>query len=223
METTTKQNETHTDNAHFSKMFTDSASMMMEIYNKQMKLASNFYSNIFNLYSGAAQRGVNLQSENANWFTSGNELFKSFFPTKNGFSSNGNGHSAMLTDEYKKLFSRMNEINSEIMNSFTALSQSSHSDWNALSKQFNEYLTIQFETANRALHALSESAKTQTSRATELNRSYFEFLNHQFSNAIRQNQEIWNKIFASKDFFSREVEKNQGDKKEKQRESVMVH
>lgn len=214
---TTKSNGAVTDNAKMAeKWFTDANNTMMEIYNKQINLASSFYSNLLNSTLG------NNKNWNGNSFSNDNMLsgnFSKFFwsPVSNFYGIN---NSSNLFSAYDKMYKQLLESNHYFLNEYSNQITNSEINWNTINKEYKDTFDRRVDSSRKMLTTISEVYNKQLNFALDSEKNLFEEIHDQFNMLIKQNQkwlkdliETSEKVFDSDDKKHKESFANENKKR----------
>lgn len=194
METSTNANPLEGGAKAAEKWFNDSSAAMMEIYNKQLNVATNFYKNLSGM--GMANNSVWNPGKNfTNTLFGNNDLTKWMF---NPFSSNGNSVINPFAGTFEKAYNQLTEYN---RNLFSMFNNKDASDMQAnlteFGKKYQESLSKQMEASKQIMNSFMEAFNKQVEVATESDKKLMEELNGRFTAAIKQTQDLWANMLNS--------------------------
>ena len=185
---TTKSNGAVTDHANVTeKWFTEANNAMMEIYNKQINLASGFYSNLLNSTLG------NNKNWNGNSFSNDNMLSgnfsKLFWNPASNFS--GINNSTHVFSAFDKMYKQLVESNQHFLNTYSNQMNNSANDWDMINKEYKETFDRRVESSRKILTTISEVYNKQFNFALDSEKSLFEEMHNQLNMLMKQNQKWW--------------------------------
>jgi len=187
----TNTNHASTENAKSAeKLLTEASSNMMDIYNKQLKFITDFYSNFFNAFTGNST-GWDSNTGFSNNFL-GNDLTKLF---SNPFNGIGAGFPNPFLQSFDKLYKQMMEYNNNIFSNLNSATKSK-ADWSEISKKYQETIENRLGAFNKIFSTLSEACGKKMNFSMEINKKEMEDVNNQLNLMLKQNQKIWSDMFA---------------------------
>jgi hypothetical protein len=185
---TIKSNGAVTDNAKMSeKWFTEANNAMMEIYNKQINLASGIYSNLLNSTLGNSKNWSGNSFSNDNMLS--NSFSKLFWNPANNFS--GVNNSTNLFSSFDKMYKQLLESNHHFLNEYSNQIKNSENDWNTINKEYKDTFDRRVESSRKILTTISEVYNKQFNFALDSEKSLFEEMHNQLNMLMKQNQKWW--------------------------------
>jgi hypothetical protein len=193
METTRSTNEVLTDGAKIAeKWFTDANESMMEIYNKQLNLATDFYNKMFASVSGNNQDKT------------GNKTFADMF-LNNGFSKIllfpfGNGISLFsnpFISGLDAIQAQMLAYNKDLLAALNQEFRRGLLSWSDIRQKYGKTLEGQLETSKKILTAFTEAGNDRVNFYAENYKKLTDEINGLISSMLEQNKEIWSDTVKS--------------------------
>lgn len=188
---TTKTNEALLEGAKVAeKWLTDTSTAMMEIYNKQLNLATGYYTNFLNSTLGN-NKGWNDNNGFSESFFS-NNLLKNFSIPLNG---NGNLFATPFQAAIENVFKQIGEYNKNLLAAFNNQVKHSEIDLSVINSEYIETVEKRLDATKNIFNRLSEAYNKEFEFATENNKKILEEINEQFNTVIKQNQKFWSDAF----------------------------
>ena len=220
-----KTNENHLAGATVAeKWFTDSSAALMEIYNKQLAFATNFYKNM---------AGIS-PVRNTKWYT-GSYFADNFFMNNDlakwmwsSFNVTNTNPLYPFMGSFDKIYSQLMEYNSNLLSMFNGKKTSGteiNPSSDIIRNKYQQAITNQIEISKKVTDSIVEAFNKQLGFATENDRKLMEELNERFNSAVKQSQEIWATILnphkapLKEETLSNE---NAGDVQKKQNKALVV-
>lgn len=166
------------------KWFNDSATAMMEIYNRQLNLTMSFYDNLFSMFPAFG----NVWSRNKNLteaFNANTDLGKWMwrpFTIGNVVPTNP------FMDLFDKTYKQLLEYNRNLFSSFT------ETELEPIGKKYQESITSQLEASKKITNSIQEAFNKQLEVAAESDKKLLDEINGQFNTLMKQNQEFWTAV-----------------------------
>lgn len=182
----TKTNGNLLDGAKVAeKWFNDSSAAMMEIYNKQLSVATNFYKNLSGMGNS---NGWNMGKSFTDTLFPNNDLSKWML---NPFSATSASLSNPFMESFEKAYNQLLNYNRNLFPLFNNNSVGNMGiDMNTIGKKYQELMTNQFEASKKIMNTMMETFNKQLEVATETDKKMMEEINEQFSSAFKQDQEF---------------------------------
>ena len=203
METTTfgKTNEKLYETAEAaSKGFNEINSTIMDVYNKQLNLASSFYSNLFNSFPWINKNVWNANMDFSKSFGAdgASKLFNPFswFKTSDYF---GDFFKPQSEELLKKTIEFNNNWFAELQKQFKIMQM----NWVELSEKTQEIMEEEWKATYSSINSLIETYNKQADFSIESSRKFMEKINNQFDLAAKQSEKFWSDILKTTQPFDR--------------------
>jgi hypothetical protein len=177
-----------------NKGFNEINSAAMDIYSKQLNLASSFYKNLFYSFPWANKNVWNANIDFAKYF--GADGTSKLFTPFNWFKM-----SDYLGDFFKPqsedLLSKTIEFNN---NWFTELQKQlkiMQMNWVESSEKMQEIVMEEWKTTYSSINSLIEAYNKQTDFSIESNRKFMEKINSQLNLAAKQSENFWSDVLKT--------------------------
>jgi hypothetical protein len=207
METTQTTNDTLLEGVKISeKWFNNANAAMMEIYNKQLNLATGYYTNLINSTLG----GNHGQDKMTNPFSAlfNADAAKGFwFP----FGSNGSVFSNHFLSSFNKVSEDLAEYNRNLLATLNTEFKSNVSDWSKIKQEYREYFEKQLEISKKIGSSIAEAIDKQGNFSTQIYKDAVEKINHQMDSGVQQDQDVLSTILNSTQNSSNTEEKKTKD------------
>lgn len=203
METTQTNSDTLLEGVKISeKWFNNLNATMMEIYSKQLKLATGYYTNFLNSSLG----GNNSQDKMANPF---NMFFNTDTtkPFRFPFNSDGAIFSNPFLNSFDKVYKDMLEYNRNLLTALNGEMKGNISDWNKVRQEYREYVEKQIEVSKKIADAIAESYDKQGNFSIQIYKEAVEKINHQMDSVIKQDQDFLTNLLSTSQNSSNDEEK----------------
>jgi hypothetical protein len=193
-----------------NKWFSDAASSMMEIYNKQLNMTFGFYNNLFSSFSGQTTRNPSLIFPNA--FGNGNGDTKAFF---NPFSWMQDENKILnpLSNVYQGMFKQLTEYNKNLLRTLQNNFQLQQNDLTMLGEKYQQVLEKDWQAVKNSLNSISEAYNARIESSMDFNKKLAAELNRLSNILIRNNEEFWSQ--AAKSYQANSQANSQTDKTKK--------
>lgn len=191
-----------------NKRFNEMNSTIMDIYSKQLNLASSFYSNLFNYFPWANKNLWNANIDFTKPFGSDGEpkLFAPFGWFKTSDYLN-NFFKPQTEDLLKKTVEFNNHWLAEVQKQLKIV----HMSWVELSGKTQEIMEEERKTIYSNINSLIESYNKQSDFSIEASEKFMKKINEQFDLVAKQSEKFWSDI-------SKRVQTS--DKAEKEKEQL---
>jgi hypothetical protein len=222
--TASQANEMFTETSKIAgKWLADSSASMMEIFNKQMNLATSFYSNLFRNFWGAANDNSSAQGGVSVPFWGANEMMKAFSTPFNGHAGNGNSANSVFAN-YSKYFTQMAEFNRSLFSQAIREIPDATADWKPLAAEYERLLESELQNTKELVDTMMENYKKRMEFTTAANQKFVDELARQFNAAVRQNLKFWEnamKLSVNQGVENKKSQEESGANTKKSAESVM--
>jgi hypothetical protein len=186
METTQANNDTLLEGVKISeKWFNNLNAAMMDIYNKQLKLTTGYYTNFLN----SALGGNNSQNKMTNPFNMffNTDTTKAFwFP----FGNDGAAFTNPFLHSFDKAYKDMLEYNRNLLTVLNSELKNNVSDWSKVRQEYREFMEKQIEVSKKIVDSMAEAFDKQGNFSTQLYKEAVEKINHQMDSVIKQDQDF---------------------------------
>ncbi len=179
-----------------NKWITDSTNAMMELYKKQLNVATGFYSNLFNMFSDENKNIFNPAKNFADMFSNNNggARFTNLF-------SNGDTNrnfSNIFMSSMDRIMKQMAEFNQNLSSIVSKQMESGNTDLNGISEKYQRLMETNAEAVKKIMHKIAHANNKQLELTMELNKNLMEDINSQLNFISKQNQNFWSEILNAK-------------------------
>ena len=141
-----------------NKWINDATNSMIEMYKKQLNVATNFYSNFFNLFTDENKNFFNPAKSFTDLFSGNNNGGMKFMA--NPFTSLGSNGSTSnpLSSMMEKMFKQINEFNQNLAGAFNKQLESGNVDMNAINEKYQRLTESRVEAIKKITNSISKSS-----------------------------------------------------------------
>lgn len=184
---TTKTSDTLLESAKMAeKWMNESSAAVMEIYNKQLNLASGYYTNYINsIWSNGKVPGGSQQFLD-NYF--GNKMAKSFWTPYSALYNNGDSNPL---SSFEKMQKQYMDFNRTLFNDMTVRLRTNDLDWSSVGNEYKGILDKQIEATKKAMSTLFETYQKQLNFTMDTGKEMMNDMSNQFNAIYKQNQKNW--------------------------------
>jgi hypothetical protein len=183
METTQTNNHTPLEGAKISeKWFNSVNSAMMDIYNKQLNLATSYYTNLLNPTLGSNHSLEKITNPFNTFFNNG--------ATKNFWFPLGNDGAAFTNPflhSFDKTYKDLLEYNRNLLTTFNTELKSNISDWSKVRQEYREFIEKQIDVSKKIAESIAESYNKQGDFSTKSYKESVEKIKKQMDTVFEQN------------------------------------
>ncbi len=192
--TSSKTGEMFTEGSKIAnKWFSDYASVMTDIFNKQMKMVSGFYGNLFRMFSDEGNKAMQQTVRFPDWMQAGNPFLSAFYGNGNGHGSGTKMNGENFMSGFNSFISQMNDANLRMLNTFNQ-SLVNTDAWKDVREKYESFMEDQYESTKKIMDAYADTYRKQIDFANEINRTLLETVSRQMNDMVQQSQDFWNEI-----------------------------
>jgi hypothetical protein len=169
-----------------NKWMNDASSAMMDMYKKQADMASGFYSNLFNSFSGANKNSLNPMANFSNPFSNGNDMMKNMFAPFNAF-----GMTNSSSNPFEKAIKQLTDFNQNLLSSFGKPFGNGNQDFDALTENYKNVVEKEVEASKKMIETLTAAYHKQMEFTMENNKKLQEEMSAQFNQLVKLTQQFW--------------------------------
>lgn len=188
---TTKTSDTLLESARMAeKWMNESSAAMMDIYNKQLNLATGFYNNYINSMWSNVKPSSSGQEFMDNYF--GSKMAKSFWTPYNALY--GNGDSSPFLSSFDKMQKQYMDFGRSLYNDMTDRMRISDLDWSSIGNEYKGIWDKRLDATKKTMNAMFETYQKQMNFTMDTGREMMNEMNNQFNSIYRQNQKNWTEM-----------------------------
>jgi plasmid maintenance system antidote protein VapI len=158
---------------------------MMEAYQKQLSQVTEFYTNIYNSFSGQAKNMWNPMQNQSNLFFN-NEALKSVSTPFNGFGMNGSN-----SNPFEKIVKQVSDYNQNLMGSLTKQFDHTNLDGKLVADKYKKLVEERADVSKEYINTLAETFNKQMESTLAMNKKLQEETNKQFESVLKLTQEFF--------------------------------
>lgn len=165
------------------KWVNDATASALEMYQKQLNLATAYYSNLFNSFWGG-QRNVwaPLQAYTGMFSPNSHASFNPFMPI---------GSWKQNDDMFSQFGKMLREYNQQFFQSLTSRFETSGVDWKQINGQYQEIMEKESESFREITKTFNEMLTRQMDLSAETNKKLQEEVSRQLDRVFKLNQQFW--------------------------------
>lgn len=164
---------------------------MMDGYQKQLNLVSEFYTNAFNSLTGQHKTLWNPTQNQSNLFFN-NAGLKSLFSPFNGFVINNT-----IENPFKKMVKQISDYNHNLIMSLTN-QFNNHSSENSTGINYQKLIEERNDASKNYINTLSETFNKQMEATLASNKKLQEETNKQLEEVLKSTQQFWSDTLKMK-------------------------
>ncbi len=196
-----------------NEMFNDANATMMSIYKKQLNTSMDFYTNLFNSFSGLNKNGWS-PNFNSPLLNSG-EALKSMFAPFNFFKPDGNFSNTFSTP-FDNLYKQMIEFNNNWFISLQKEFQGKQESWIEASEKYRELIEEEWKATQNIVNTIIETYNKEMDFSVETNKKLVQEIDKQFHLVSKQNARILADILKSVNISDKTEKENGTESKQSQ-------
>ncbi|MEO8762615.1 MAG: hypothetical protein ABI388_13225 [Bacteroidia bacterium] len=169
-----------------NKWMNDASSAMMDMYKKQTDMASSFYSNLFNSFSGANKNSFNPMANFSNPFSNNHDMMKNMFTPFNAFGMNTSS-----SNPFEKAIKQLTDFNQNLLSSLGKPFGNGNQDFGALTENYKNVVEKEVEASKKMIETLTAAYHKQMEFTMENNKKLQEEMSAQFNQLVKLTQQFW--------------------------------
>lgn len=169
---------------------------MMEGYKKQLSQVSEFYTNVFNSFSGQTKNIWNPMQNQGNLFFN-NDILKSMLTPFNSFGINNiisNPFMNLFSNPFDKMIKQVSDYNHNLMGSLSQQLDNTNTDGNLITEKYQKLVEERTETSKEYIKGLAEAFNKQMESSLATNKKLQEETNKQFEDVLKLTQQFWSGV-----------------------------
>jgi hypothetical protein len=193
-----------------NKWLADTCSVMTNFYDKQLKTAMGFYTNLFDSFSGS-DKGRYTNMNFISPFFAGINFYKSMMSPFNAFRSDYSFVDSFTT-HFEDLNKQMREFNTRLFTLFMEDLKNRQVNWNA----FNKVIEEEWKTAQNSINSFQEAYMKRLNHSLEFNKKLVREMSDEFEMAASRNKKMWADLLKTTEMNSKTEQEKEPERKDGQ-------